>query len=407
MIRCTGVGILLSMATLTACGVGDRAGSGWSGTVDTLANGAVVVRNPADGLWGEGDAWRIRKDLRIGAVDGGGPAMFGSVFDLAVDELGRIYVLDRQANEIRVFDADGEFVRSIGRQGSGPGEFNRPLGLSWGPEGHLWVTDWRNARYAVFDTSGAFVGSILREIPGISVAWSGVFDRAGRFYDYGSLLIGGERQSRVLRFVVDANMTTLPEPVDTFPLPESDDAEAATFRFSYSRNGRSVVSLAPVPFAPRLRTHFDRRGSIWIGSGRQYRIYQRALDGDTVRIIERVHEPLPVTEGDFDRARADLQRYIDMGAAIDWSRIPEVKPAFNGLITDSDGYLWVRPVVADTSGGTPYDIFDPEGLYLGRVRLPVDIDNQPQIRGGFIYGTTEDALGVTYVVRLSIEGRGE
>lgn len=54
---------------------------------------------------------------------------FGRVQDAVVLPDGRIVVLDSQARAIRVFDAGGKFVQSVGRAGDGPGEFRSPVAL--------------------------------------------------------------------------------------------------------------------------------------------------------------------------------------------------------------------------------------------------------------------------------------
>ncbi|HEX9699387.1 MAG TPA: 6-bladed beta-propeller, partial [Acidobacteriota bacterium] len=56
----------------------------------------------------------------------------GSSFGLgnvAVDEMGRIYVLDTRNSEVRVFDRDGGYLFAFGRPGEGPGDFQRPFAV--------------------------------------------------------------------------------------------------------------------------------------------------------------------------------------------------------------------------------------------------------------------------------------
>jgi 6-bladed beta-propeller len=38
--------------------------------------------------------------------------------------------LERQEEQIRVFDSTGAYVRTIGREGAGPGEFKQAVGLA-------------------------------------------------------------------------------------------------------------------------------------------------------------------------------------------------------------------------------------------------------------------------------------
>jgi len=56
-----------------------------------------------------------------------------------------LYVADTQAHQIKVFDATGRLVRSIGQRGEGPGEFNYPTYLALN-NGKLIVADTMNAR---------------------------------------------------------------------------------------------------------------------------------------------------------------------------------------------------------------------------------------------------------------------
>ena len=100
---------------------------------DTLANGSVLVTNPAEGLWDANpeEQWQVVEGLRIGTVSGDGPDSFGQVGSIVVDGAGRLWIVDRQATEIRVFDADGEFVRTVGRAGEGPANSSPSARHTW------------------------------------------------------------------------------------------------------------------------------------------------------------------------------------------------------------------------------------------------------------------------------------
>ena len=59
---------------------------------------------------------------------------------IGVDDAGNIYVADSSNARVQVFDAGGEYVRTLGRAGQGPGEFSslsgsyRPVALhAWDP----------------------------------------------------------------------------------------------------------------------------------------------------------------------------------------------------------------------------------------------------------------------------------
>ncbi|MFQ5691157.1 MAG: 6-bladed beta-propeller, partial [Gemmatimonadota bacterium] len=242
-----------------ACG-NDRSPGPWAGTVDTLENGTVVVRNPPLGLWGGATPWRLAVQSRIGALEAG-PAAFGHIVDLALDDLGRIWVLERQAKEIRVFTAGGRFVRRVGGSGEGPGEFEDPIGLTKGPGGHMWVMDPANARISVFDTTGAFVTGHRRKGAGYMWNWRGGFDRAGRYYD---AVFTGESMA-LLRYDPDGAKH------DTLPIPENP-GEQETFVLKDAQ-GRSRI-IVGVPFTSGTRWTLDAAGHFWYTPQSPYRIYE-------------------------------------------------------------------------------------------------------------------------------------
>jgi sugar lactone lactonase YvrE len=122
---------------------------------------------------------------------------------------GRLFVADTTAHDIKVFDAAGALVRTLGRRGQGDGEFNFPTHLAFA-NGELYVTDTLNSRVQVFaaDASlpsrrfgarGLYLGNLVRP-KGVSVDSEGhvyvvesyhdsllVFSAAGEFL----LPIGG------------------------------------------------------------------------------------------------------------------------------------------------------------------------------------------------------------------------
>lgn len=76
------------------------------------------------------------------------------------DEGGFIYVCEYGGNDrVQKFTEDGEFVLAFGRPGIGAEEFQRPSGLAW-LEGRLYVADAVNHRIAVFSPQGEFLDTI-------------------------------------------------------------------------------------------------------------------------------------------------------------------------------------------------------------------------------------------------------
>jgi hypothetical protein len=392
--------ILAVCATLTACAAGDRATADhWAGTIDTLANGAIHMQNPATGIWNESTAWRLEEELRIGVDDGVGPDLFGHVSDIAVDDYGRIYILEDQAQEIRVFNPDGSFLRTIGRQGRGPGEFEDAVGLRWGPRGNLWVIDPGNARYAVFDTTGTYLEMARRTSVMNMMPWPGAIDASGNLTDVSldqDMVTGPPLKILLVTYRFEGQD---PVPIDTVRLPDYQEE-------FFELRTETSFSLAVVPFAPRLVWRYDPRGYLRSGVPDQYRIVRHDPAGDTSQIIDLPFRPLPVSAEERAEAIERLDRFTQRGGKVDLSRIPRTKPAFQNFFTDPDGYLWVMPTTTAAEKGRRFDLFDPDGRYLGPILTGFPSTSySPLIIGDKFYTVTHDELEIPYLVRARIVGK--
>ena len=85
----------------------------------------IVEHSPPD--WSR-LSWSLADSptVAIGTMDGEEPYQLHTVSDAARGGNGQILVLNTSTAEVRVFDANGRYLRSIGRRGRGPGEFRYP-----------------------------------------------------------------------------------------------------------------------------------------------------------------------------------------------------------------------------------------------------------------------------------------
>src|SRR5690606_17861676 len=178
--RRRGAPVLTLAVVIAACG-NTGIEREWAVTVDTLPYGAVHVVNVPPTV--PTLTWTIEEELRIGAIDGDGPATFGQLKGLAVTADGRIAVLDAQAKELKIFGPDGAHLATYGRKGGGPGEFEEPYGLMMGPDGRLYVPDHRNARVSVFDVDTGFVESHAFRVRSWGFVWDGAMGADGRIFE--------------------------------------------------------------------------------------------------------------------------------------------------------------------------------------------------------------------------------
>lgn len=123
---------------------------------------------------------------------------------VAVDQDGNVYVTDTLNNRVEIFDADGSFLSTFGKNGDGPGYFARPKGIAVDGDGHIWVADEVQDRLQVFNREGqllTYIGTGHGELPGQFKALVGVaIDKQNRVFT--TEQYPGRMQ--VFRYVTDA-----------------------------------------------------------------------------------------------------------------------------------------------------------------------------------------------------------
>ena len=102
--------------------------------VDTQADQVVVY-----------DADTLKEKRRIGT---GGkqhelttPGDFSLPTFVALDKDNNVYVTDTMNYRVEIFDADGNYISQFGKHCDGPGCFAHPKGIAVDSDGHIWVAD--------------------------------------------------------------------------------------------------------------------------------------------------------------------------------------------------------------------------------------------------------------------------
>jgi len=398
---------LLATLALTSCGSEPAASGG--AVVDTLANGAVRVVNTAEGIWGldETKRWVLVEDLRIGVLDGEAPYVFGSVRNVFPGTQGRIWVMDSQAFELRLFSADGSFERAVGGRGEGPGEFaGNPCAFP-GPNGEAWVEDTLR-RWQRFIEDGTLVGShrVTSNLGCGIRRWT----PDGRFFVVNTRRVAGAGIFETTSFFVVHRMGTegdfegeLIQGDTVFsPVVPSSPMVIWVSPNGRSRNGRII------PFTPRPTWVLGPSGDFWLTDGDgSYAIRRQSPVGDTLLMIERPHVPVPVPNSIRAEAIQDFRREgWTAEGGFDPDQVPRVYPPFDRFTIGTDGTLWVRRQIGD--GAVGLDVFSPDGIYFGEAVVPQDFAQMRITYAGpdWLYGVVRDDFDVPYVVRLEVRRPG-
>lgn len=401
---------LLCFVTLTvalsACDVSSPA---TTPTRETLPNGAVLVRYPAlpaiDHVGPE--VTEAHVDLRLGTRGGDDPNfIFGDIRGVQAARDGTIFVLDYQAIEVRVFSPDGEFLRTIVRQGEGPGEVREANGIVLSGDTLLWVNDHGQWAIVGVDPRGEELRRFTKPIRSYGYIWDGTFDRQGRYWrqdqhagDEEEVVDEetGPYEGSFRVYYKSYDLST--EEVDSVYMGES------TYR-GYASVRETESSYYQIPFAVTDIAVVDPSGGFWNANTGSYRLVRRGEGGDTLMVIEASLPRVPVTSEDrssyvqeiVDRRPEEL-RAAEAVAVL----MPDFKPVLEDMFMDDEGRLWVkRAVPADTPPF--FDLFSDDGDYLGSIRLGfTPAPYRPLwVQHGNIYAVIEDELDVPYVVRGAV-----
>lgn len=402
------------------CAVGAD-GGGWGGEVRD-SSGVVIVENPTDGLWDEGDAWTLRLEREIGETDGAPEYTFGVIADVVLTSDGGVLVLDRQASTVRAYDSDGQFVRDIGGPGEGPGELGRfTYSLLLLSSDTLVVPDRLLSRFTLFGPDGGLVETVPLFGSPPSIRWGRLHDT--RFV-FRSLQNAAGDDGRVTSWDGLLTVDRSGMVQDTvLVVPENANIRNTAGGIGGPLAADAGFSAPLLIVAPVWSTLPDGRIAAAYTSDSEIGLY--ADDGALLRRIRSPRwERRSVSDRDADRLREMfLQRYTDAGMPFEEadSRFRshlgmDRLPAFSQILAGPDGTLWVRRVegietidplalsgaIFDGLGSGLWDVLDSEGRYLGSVRLPDDFEPRSS-HGDRIVGIGTDALGVQTVRVYRVE----
>lgn len=374
---------------------------------EVLPNGAVVVRYSDLPAIGSVDRMvtGAQVDLDFGSLEGGDPNLvFGDIRGIQAASDGTIYVLDRQALEVRVFDSGGQYLRTIVRRGEGPGEIMDANGILLSRDTLLWIHDTRRWTIIGVDLSGEEIRRFINPVRSYTPTWTGAFDNPGRYWnDIFHSDDGpngppppGLSSSTGHHYYKSYDLSS--GLIDSVYL-----GEVSLRSYAYSTPDHQL--FFPLWFEASELFAVNPFGGFWRANTASYRIARVDEDGDTVVVVEAEMLAQPVTDEDraayvesFVEAPPDLRRHAAEVAAL----LPDVKPVLTGMFVDDEGVLWVQRVVPSDAPAF-YDRFSAEGGYLGSVRLAFEpARGRIWVQRGNVYSWIVDELGVPYVVRAPV-----
>jgi hypothetical protein len=394
---------------------------------DTIVKAAEEARHPGIA--------EVRETLTIGVRDGSPDYSFTNIADVVIGPNQSMLVLEAlvagHASAVRLYDANGRFVRNVGRPGKGPGEYRSVSAVAVLADGSHLVLD-RGGRLLRFSSMGEHLATW--PVPPFAV-------RAGpdrmRVDAHGYVAVRIVTRTREFDHA-EAIVRIRPDGVvlDTLPEPQSFVRSQPIVIAPGNNPGPRWVLNAP--YSPELLWEWSPLGFFVTAASDRYAIDLRLptpgaetdgtppvwRPGDPVVSLRRDVIAVPVSAAE----RRDWRRWLDdriraAGRTRSTGRNPTMpvrKPFFQRIYVGDEGRIWVVVhVPSERSKRSPesgaddgwvgfgwreqllIDVFEPGGTYVGRVRLPDGAD-PVAFRGDQIWASVRDEFDVPYLKRYTV-----
>ena len=318
---------------------------------------------------------------------------------------GSLVIADGGSNEIRVFNAAGNLIRTMGGSGQGPENFVNLQALWSAPPDTIVGFDMGSQRLAYWRLHGSFVGSVNLGTEAIQVI-------VARFAD-GSYL----------------GMRT-PRPGRT---PEGTSRLDSALLIRISAEGRQLNDVGRIPWETwHARRHplaqrvmytpspFDGTGlvaasgsEIFHAYGTEARIRRFSLSGQSRSDIELRVAAARLAPEVWNRwidsrvSRLDDREGPALRRVLESLPRPSTLPLADMLLVDDEGLLWLREFVAPGATRASWHVVDPNGRE--RARLEVSATFRPlHIGAAYLVAVTreeDDTEVVQLLAKPALRGR--
>ena len=375
--------LLLSLALLAGC----HRTPAVAVRIDTLPGGIRHVMNLAPSGWRDSSHIRFTEIERIQPPEGS-PDELGDIADLAMDPTGQLFIAERGPARIVRYSPEGNRLGVVGREGGGPGEYQTSF-LAW-TGGVLFVHDPQQQRTSVFDSAGNF----LRSWPSACCFWRWIgSDTLGRAY-VPVMAIGRDLPHGNGWLRVSASGVV----VDTVWRRATPSGQK-----SWEIRSKVGSSFFSIPGQPGLNDIPWAGGGLLIGDNGDYSITIAPHGTDSALVFGRAWVPQQVPEvsrrAQFDRL---VGRNEALKAVAHFEDIPVTAPAFGDMEVDAASRIWVHLNVPSDTVNSYWDLFTPEGVWLGTTKAPFRYGRMA-FRPHELAVAMQDQNGLPVVVRYRME----
>lgn len=371
---------------LLACAPGtDRGATGAEGQLSVDSIPLVDIGNEADGPHAE----------------------FSGYILTALLSDGRIVVANGDSQELRIFDATGAWLQTIGRSGAGPGEFSQLGWLHVGMGDTLRTYDWSLLRISVFSPEGVYQRGVMMGTDGGggSLRPQGVLANGALVASTQASVdmrsAAGVRRDTSMLILFDADGRLL-DSLGTFAGSEA-----------WIQRTEESVSVGGRPFGKRLFV-IGRGASVYIGTADTPELTVLRPGGSVERVIRWSAPSRPLTPEIVDAyiaatvSDASEDRRAGLTEMLRAAPFPDEMPAYAAVLLANDSSIWVGRYLPRGQGDRQtFDVLDHAGVTLGSVELPPRF-TPSQVMGDRIIGIWKDDDDVPHIrVHRIVRARAE
>ncbi|MCG2588219.1 6-bladed beta-propeller [Rhodohalobacter sulfatireducens] len=324
----------------------------------------------------------------------------------AVDENGRVYIADFMTKTIHVYNTDGSYLGSLGREGRGPGEFQMIWVIRISGN-YLHALDYQLQKISVFDLNNLEherdINISIDQESDNKPLWKNRTSQQGLFYRVTNFYIRSDGNYLIIfsdEGVSSAdNVESRTYEISTFNPKEGNYLEHEIFSFDWG--GRVLVNeglvMFNVPYKPG--TQFDYyKGQLVYGRTEEmlFKFYDE--NGTYQRAFFYPYSKVKLTERDV------LIQYDDEQTrnAIRTDELPTTWPAFDFLKVDDENRIWISTFLDDPD---LYEwwIFKRSGKLLAKFIWPRDRHIEV-VKDEYVYAReTDKETGVQQIVKYRFE----
>ena len=355
---------------------------------------------------------QIKRDITFAS---NGEIIVGDITAMSVDDNDNVFIADRTQTQIHVFSKNGNYIKSLGREGKGPGDFsaltfNTTMAIF---SKQLFVTDTflyfphRANVFSLEDLTFSYTMNLIPENLSDYKMLKGHVPKQILQQNDNTFLVSyhhppyvyKDNEGSIYYVLINSENNIISKPI----LKQKDRTN-----LTYLVEGEySYLAIRSFPFFGKSLIAISENDHLYVARSEKFKIDVYDPNGDYISTFRH-----PFNNKAFNKSKlldhykkTNFESALGDGVALKMIRqadnLPETWPALEEMFFDDENRLWVSTIVDDTE---VYEwwLLDSSGKILTKFKWPRDKPIQ-QIRNEYLYTKEKDQDGADIVVRYSFD----